>query len=239
MSTTAAVAAGTRPSSIPQPAATTTRRRVRWVGLLLYVSGLIAFLLISTLIFGWVEGYEFSAQTFGRRSFTYCQIPLIGVQITPPDYRVEQVLPIVQRQKSSSLFPPPTGAIRWDAVQIDDAESHTVRGDADFLYRYLAHAEIDWLDWTDRHPQLARPFWIAVVTMARDGLYLEAADLCEWALERSGDADTAQATERLVAHSKSLYEKAIRDRFAGADSPQMYRLRSRLDQLDGDGWKDP
>ena len=135
-------------------------------------AGLFSFLVFS---FGRVDGTEFSPHQFSRRNFTYYQIPIVQLQITPvvrssPTHDLEDYL---SRQK---ILVPATTANRWDPINTYSGSAQ-INGDAKILCNYLdttnSHREFVWLDWTkdEKNEKKIGPFWSAVHQAANLNAY--------------------------------------------------------------------
>src|SRR5687767_2566698 len=78
-------------SSVSQVPATrsNSKQEGRQIYVMIFVGlvFVVAVFIYSTLYFGFVEGQEFAADSFNRREFSFYQIPVIGLQITPIDRR--------------------------------------------------------------------------------------------------------------------------------------------------------
>jgi len=143
-----------------------------------------AITLLGILAMGAVTGTEFSPNTFTTRSFEYREIPLIHFQITPVS-RTIQTVPLESLLQSEKLLPPGTSeaADVWHLVSMSRAAVTVLRGDAELLVKYLGEpmggTNSSWLDWTKKHPELAKEFWPIVARVARRNEYLLAPDLFE------------------------------------------------------------
>jgi tetratricopeptide (TPR) repeat protein len=194
---------------------------------------LLCSLLLSawcTVMFGRVQGEEFSPASFRRRTFSYYEVPVLRLQIGPvvcggefdtlEGYFAKQ--PFIAADSS-----PP----RWDLVQCVRALSGAVQGDAAILCQYLdartPDGEFCWLEWSKARPQLAEVLWPAVADMARQQLYILIPELIRAAkqardrpqLERqlrvaltANCRRLAEARQRLADHAGAvrLYTAALR-----------------------------
>src|SRR5262245_38754951 len=71
-----------------------------------------------SLIFGTVSGEELSPDTFGRRTFAYCEIPLVRWQITPIR-RASAGKGVEKFLAAKKLIPDSTEETpRWDLVRM-------------------------------------------------------------------------------------------------------------------------
>jgi hypothetical protein len=142
----------------------------------------------AILFFGSVVGQEFAPDSFARREFSFREIPLLGLQITPI-YR-RDVTNSLEAHLTGNQFisapKSPAANTRWDLVvarrsPLADVGRIISQGDARILCEYLdAHDSNDqsiWLEWTEKHPELARVVWPVVARVARQELYIFAPDL--------------------------------------------------------------
>jgi hypothetical protein len=147
-------------------------------------------------IFGSVRGEEFSPDTFKRRTFKYQEIPLLGWRIGSV-WHEDVSGPLEKRlQTERDLVPAsPHAPPRWDLIaMVHGAESYD--GDAEILRRYLTAGDESspfWLEWTQKHADLAKVFWPIVAAAARSGRYVRLPELFE-AAERLTIAADAKPT---------------------------------------------
>lgn len=142
--------------------------------------GVLMIVWTGTLFFGEVFGKEFSPDTFERRSYTYFELPVVRIQVTPVRRTVrrpqlEQAL--VDHQYIASQSPPG----RWDLAVSMRLGQIWREGDAHILTRYLdarnMEGELHWLEWTTSNPAQARIFWPEIARLAQQELYLFMPDL--------------------------------------------------------------
>ena len=134
-------------SSIRKRTGSVVRRALYILTAVLTFAGLFSFLVFS---FGRVDGTEFSPDRFSRRDFTYYQIPIVKLQITPvvrsnPAHVLEDYL------SNKKILVPGKTADRWDPVNTFSGAAQ-IDGDAKILCNYLDTRNEDgdflWLDWT-------------------------------------------------------------------------------------------
>lgn len=144
------------------------------------------FLLFTVLMFGLVEGEEFAADTFKRRTFTYYEIPLLHWQVTGIQ-RDDSAGQLEEHLAKKKLIGPPNTKqnrkTRWDLVSSNRTESNSPICDANILCSYLdqrnADKSLSWLVWSKKKTELAKVLWPAVAELARRELYFFIPDLLQ------------------------------------------------------------
>jgi tetratricopeptide (TPR) repeat protein len=161
---------------------------------LLFVLGIVVY---SVSFFGHVKGEEFSPATFTRREFSYYEIPLLGLQISPIHRRdLTNVLEShLTRDKLVTAQAVTESGKRWDLViarrGLEGARGRALaQGNARILCEYLDALDSKsvhvWLTWTTENPELAKVVWPVVAQVARQDLYIFVPDLFELA-RNAGD----------------------------------------------------
>lgn len=173
------------------------------VGIVVVVAVLIVLAMVIYL-FGAVYGQEFSPATFTRRDYVYYQIPLMGIQITPV-FRsmgtndLETHLTVNRLVTKSTAKNP-----RWDTVVVHSLGAPLGEpGDAYLLCAYLdasdGENDLVWLNWTKKHPKLAKTLWPAVAAAARDRQYVLIPDMIESAMQVGTPDELQRQLDRIVA----------------------------------------
>ena len=163
------------------PAKRRTGKATKWfvrVGLTAF-AGIAAVLLglLLTLMFGGVHGIEFCPQTFERRSYSFYEIPWIGVQVRGVRH-VDLTGEVEKHLVKQSLVPIAAKAPQrnWHIVHGWRGASSRETGDAAILMNYLdaqdAEEKLVWLDWSEKNPKLATVLWPAIARLSRDDLYV-------------------------------------------------------------------
>jgi hypothetical protein len=146
----------------------------RWVtvGAALFV---ICVLFLILRIQGHVTGVEFAPSHFQQRRFSFYEIPLIHLQITPIRRAAEtpatanylRINSLVQSQRGQ----PST----WHLVSISRGLSGTTAANAQFLSAQLtleSGGDEFWRTWSIDHPQHAKVLWPIVQELALRELYI-------------------------------------------------------------------
>jgi hypothetical protein len=150
--------------------------------LLLLVAGALL-----TWNFGGVYGIEINPHTFARRSYSFYEVPLIGWQVIA--IRRENVASdtVDFLTDNKYVVDPKQAPDEWHLVQGVRGTSQIVIGDAKLLAEYLeivdANNNFPWVEWSTKHPQLAKVLWPAVSRLAREEQYLYIGELFEMAEE--------------------------------------------------------
>ena len=186
-------------SSTGSPASGDGRRSV-WrlrigVGALVLLAGGLIFL-IAVIMRGFVMGQEFSPDRFDRRFFSYYEIPLIRLQLTPIS-RSPMTSDLETHLQTNKYVPKPISAkTRWHRVTVGRVGS-IWNGEASILCTYLdtqVGEDPLWLAWTKQHPKLAKEFWPEVVRLARRNRYKFLPDLFDLAAQATSSEDPVTGT---------------------------------------------
>jgi len=150
-----------------------------WVVL---VSGLIIALGLTAIVlfFGHVRGREFAPSHFETRSFSFYEIPLLKLQITPIRRTSEQSN-LQAYLATTALLTRPTGQAKiWHLIEVDRPPGGAWSADAKLLTDFLdvgdrqrwAQNKSLWHQWSVDHPQHAKALWPRVQKLADRELYV-------------------------------------------------------------------
>lgn len=193
--------------NLPLRAAATRRARLYsilgWSLLGLLCAVVFAYTLTVSL--GAVHGIEFCPQTFDRRSYSFFEIPFLRLQVT--GVRRETLTKTAETYlQSKKLIVPPPGKPEWHLVEGVHGPHPPHRGDAAILLQYLDAQDADdkhrWIEWSDKHAELAKVFWPAVQKLAIHELYVFLPELFE--LAKNNDDPKALKSQLDAASSKHL-----------------------------------
>ena len=201
------IARGSDPRRRPLVSALRSTRMLGFAALAALVTA--AATLLVVLVFGSVTGEEFSPGSFDRRQFSYLEIPLLRLQVSPVR-RELRTGPLESYLAANNLIPPADAASRsrWDLVAVlrglaSDDPGGTGWGDAQILCQYLDSVDSQgtnvWLDWTQRNPSLASVLWPMVAKIARHGLYMMVPDMLAAAQRCRTGTELQQSLDRLVS----------------------------------------
>ena len=171
-------------------------RWLKWTGwglLGVALSALVLFYL--TMQFGGVQGVELNPHSFARRSYSLYEIPLIRIQVR--GIRREDLNGDVAEFLAGKgyIVAAKNAPDVWHIISGSRGAKAPRVGDADILSRYLDAADADekrvWIEWSGKHPELAKVFWPAVATLAQEELYIHIPPLFDHA-QRAEDAQEFQ-----------------------------------------------
>src|SRR6056297_1818481 len=171
--------------------------------------GLMLFLVILTQ--GHVSGEEFSPTHFQQRRFSFYEIPLLHLQITPIR-RTGTTSNTARYVRQSGMIPTPKGPpSTWHLVSISRGLTGTTPDDAQLLIDQL---ELDgqnadhWRDWSRQHKPEAKVLWQEIAKLANRELYLLMPPIFE--LAQQGDS-AAQLQQRIDRRLQREYRELILD----------------------------
>jgi hypothetical protein len=141
----------------------------------------ISTLALSMLIFfivytqGHVSGREFSPTHFQSREFSFYEIPLLHIQITPIR-RKSTSLPTATYVRQNGLVSAPRGTPdTWHLVYLSRGLSGTTPADAQLLVDQLemyGEKGAFWKKWSIDHPEHAAEIWPIAQRLAERELYV-------------------------------------------------------------------
>lgn len=191
----------------------TPRNRRRTQGVIaLIASGVMAFVLFLIIrIQGPVTGREFNPDDFRQRDFSFYEIPILRLQITPIRRRSSTPETAQFLRRESLIVPRSRETNRWDLVKISRGISGEIPADAGLLVDQLSlrrDGDGYWQTWSERHPEHARRFWPVVQRLSRRELYLLLPPLFEMA-QNEGTAE--ELAEAIREHLRQQYRDLIAD----------------------------
>lgn len=203
-----------------------------WLGYLLVgvgaVLGVTLAGLVAVVAFGSRHGTEICLETLERRSYSYYEAPLLGIQLTGAKY-LELPDPLAELFLSEGFFvEPPAQKKSWRLVESYFSAAEGPETDAKILTRYLdahdASHEQPWLAWSKQNLPLAHTLWNAVAALARRDLYLHIPELMDLS---HGGGTTAEREQRIQAFlAARLTEAAATE----SDAQTAAQLREEAEQ---------
>ena len=164
-------------------------RSKRWLAIagwsLLAVLGATLLVFIATVTFGAVHGTEFCPQTFERRSYSYYELPILGIQLTGE--RHEDLTGPTELEITSQKYIAPYAGAKKDWHVLVGSRGTRVRrpGNAGILMMYLDAMDNEnyhrWVAWSQDHQVQAHVLWPAVQRLALHELYVDVPDLFDLA----------------------------------------------------------
>lgn len=170
---------------------------------------MVGFFVIRTQ--GSVSGTEFAPTHFQQREFSFYEIPLIHLQITPIK-RISLTNDTARylRQKSLIKTPPGVPAV-WHLAELSNVLSGQNSAPPMLLVDQLNMHHRNksfWLEWSKSHPAHAAILWPAVQRLAKRELYVLLPSLLEIA---AIDQTTEELDQRIQKHLADEYEGLITD----------------------------
>lgn len=203
-----------------------------WSILGLLAVTLLVFLL--TLWFGGVHGTEFSPQTFERRSYSFYELPVIGIQVTA--IRHDDLSGTAETFLTSNKYvavPPAGGPQDWHIIVGSRGTKMFRKGDASILMQYLDSRDAGdyhrWVKWSEDNPKLAKVFWPAVQRLAGHDLYIFIPDLFLLAKQHSDAVKLQAAIDKLVAEKLLFLARRLQGRAEHAEAVKVLDEAAKLD----------
>ena len=196
---------------------------------------------------GHVRGYEFAPSHFEQREFSFYEIPLIHLQITPIK-RKNRTPPTATYVRMATLKNVPKGrAITWHLVSISRGLTGQTVADADLLMQHLQLGNSQdpyWKVWSKQHPNHAAVLWPIIQQLAERELYvlipmvLQIAEANADSLTHMQKTLDKRLTEEYVTLIKDMREAKNDDIAAGLlaealvdypNAPELNRLAENKD----------
>lgn len=249
-------APGASPISTPPPRTSAQRSGGKTVATgrpgrpwLLLTSGTLMLLVLLGIVFffGRVQGREFAPSHFEIRRFSFTEIPLLQLQITPIR-RVKETSGLQTYLATSSLVRSPTGQpARWHLIELRRLSGSSGPADAKLLTDFLgadqagffAQGNPYWHRWSTENPGHAAILWPLVQKLAERELYVlvphvfQIADAAATVPKSNGQSPDAMEA-RLHQFLISSYAGLVNDmRAAGkADVAESLRQEALADYPD-------
>jgi hypothetical protein len=141
--------------------------------IVLFLAGIVYFL-------GRVQGREFAPSHFEIRRFSFTEIPLLRLQITPIN-RVSETSGLQSYLSTSSLISRPAGQpTDWHIVELNRLGGGSTPADAKLLTDFLdtatghypKHSQRHWHQWSLQNPKHAAVLWPVIQKLAQRELYV-------------------------------------------------------------------
>jgi len=193
---------------------------LRWV--LLWTGSLVAVTVIMTFLAGKVTGVEFSPTHFQIRSFSFYEIPLFGLQVTPIERSTRPASVTNYLISQNALQIPPGPPAKWHLVQIQRGFQAPALADAEILTSRLeleGYGDMYWDRWSREHRATAALFWPIVQRLAERELYLILPELFQLAERETEPAVFQQEIDRVLPLA---YQQLAEDLFE-ANQPELAR----------------
>lgn len=172
-------------------------RRILLVGVIASTI-LIFFIGGAILMQGGVHGTEFSPTHFQTRTFSFREVPLLHLQLTPIRRSAGTANAASYLRAKNLIQVPPGSPIEWHLVRMSRGISTGDPADAEILVKHLSldvGGDVYWKKWSTAHPELAQVLWPRIQLLAKRELYVLMPDLFE--LAKTAPSSTEAFTEQL------------------------------------------
>lgn len=214
----------------------------RTVKVLIIIACAVVLLVVGFFVIrvqGSVSGSEFSPTHFQQREFSFYEIPLIHLQITP--IRRSAAAPSTGnflRQKGMIKTPQGQPA-DWHLVSITRGFGNPIDADPHLLIEQIRmeqESELYWRTWSIDHPKLAGVLWPVIQKLAERELYILMPRLFEIS---QADQSVAELKSNIDSYLIDQYSGLIKDMVA-ADRHQIAEqlvAEARADYPDAASWQ--
>ncbi|TVQ03216.1 MAG: hypothetical protein EA381_01830 [Planctomycetaceae bacterium] len=177
---------------------------------------MICFLAI-VMTYGRVSGKEFSPTHFESRTFSFIEIPLLGIQLTPIDRRTSTSGFVNGLVRSRLVDRPASASDTWHLIEFERVGANPVAGAAKSLHGFLEYTDPDrsgnffWDDWTQGHPAEAKVLWPHVQRLAIAEQYLLIPGLFRLASLAESPQDLAEKIDEYLDAELVAWSEDLRD----------------------------
>jgi hypothetical protein len=188
----------------------TVKRWFTVVATLVFI--LVLFIVVRTQ--GYVSGSEFSPTHFQQREFSFYEIPLIHLQITPIKRSSATPSTAIYVRQNGLIATPAGTPDYWHLVSISRGLTGSTPADAQLLIDQLELGDSGdeyWRTWSKDHPQQAKILWAVIQDLSVRELYILMPPLFELAqIDHSPEELKTAIDTRLQAEYVQLI-KDMRD----------------------------
>ena len=145
---------------------------------------LIGVLFLVIRLQGYVRGQEFAPSHFQQRDFTFFEIPLVHIQITPIRRKASTPNTANYLRLNSLVTTAPGAPTTWHLVTLRRGITSPTPADAELLLSQLSLENGGteyWRQWSIDHPKQAKVFWPVIQRLADRELYVLMPPLFEMA----------------------------------------------------------
>lgn len=189
---------------------------VAWIVGIGAVFSLLCFLAI-VMTYGRVSGKEFSPTHFESRRFSFIEIPLIGIQLTPIDRGISTSGFVNGLVRSRFVERPASASDTWHLIEFQRIGASPVAGAAKTLHDFLEYTDPDsggaffWDDWSNDHPAAAKVLWPHVQRLAIAEQYLLIPGLFRLASLAESPEDLAEKIDTYLDAELIAWSQDLRD----------------------------
>ena len=163
---------------------------------------------------GAVSGVEFAPSHFQQREFSFYEIPLLHLQVTPIRRKLSTPATATFLRQESLIQVPVGQPTQWHLVSIDRGLRDRVEDDANLLIEQLQMTSQSvpyWRNWSSDHPKSAAVLWPLMQKLAQRELYILMPGLFEIA---QADQTESELQTAMDAYLIEQYSSLIRDMVA-------------------------
>ena len=186
------------------------------IKILIIIAASVVLLVVGFFVIriqGWVRGAEFSPTHFQQRDFSFYEIPLIHLQITPIR-RSGSTPNAANFLRQKGLITAPLGQpAYWHLVSMQRGFADPSEADAKLLVDQLElehNGALYWQKWTNDHPKSASIVWPIIQKLAERELYILIPRIFEIAqLEQASIGLQTKLDDYLVTQYRSLIQELV------------------------------
>jgi hypothetical protein len=204
----------TAPRPVARGGRQTTSRTLKGFAI---ITAIVAVLVVSWLVIvtqGNISGSEFAPTHFEQREFSFYEIPLLHLQITPIQRTAIHSDAASFLRQQSLVGVPATPPTVWHLVSLNCGLGEPAGGDAKLLIDPLEMSDQGasfWKQWSIDHPRSAAILWPRIQSLAERELYIFVPSLLEIAQANPDPSDLQAEFDTFLIQE---YQKLIADMVA-------------------------
>ncbi len=187
----------------------------------------VLFFAFFIVVFGSVEGVEFSPTHFETRNFSVYEIPVLKIQVTPIHREAASQSNTVRYLYAQSYLRKPAGSpTDWHLVQLSRSGLGAYEADAKLLTKHLelsiwnsSTGGPHWEEWSKQNAALAKVLWPVIQRLALRELYILMPPIFELAVNADSDVELDRQISQylrtsyaeLITEMRSAKQQTIAD----------------------------